>query len=441
MESKIVNDVQGKYLLLDSKNYKKNFEERMFFYNEVPSFLPFDTQRINNSYSFRYSILDYKTMAEYYNSQTIRAEDVKKIFMAITLAGQSISDFLLNPNCIVLMPEYIFMRGEDIRFCYYPEETVDFNRGIRELMEYILERLDHTQQENVMMAYGLYQKILKNNYTMEQLMEEFFSKNAGELSSLQSSEKKEIGSTEVRNSHLSNTHVGTKFLESEKSFNQEPQTDYAREGDTLIDRNYVQNANGNNLKLKFKSAKEDSSLEDELLEGLSVSANKKRNIKIVSVDSKNGRVEKKTKKDISNSVKDNKKIDKTKWSWSLKRKKEKINTSEPIGTMLLAEPSNYGSTQLLGSKMLNNQGVGKDIPLLDFPITIGSGNQVKAVIDNMMVSRLHAVISQECGLYYVEDEGSTNGTFVNGSRISPYEPVQIKEGDQVTFANEKYCFN
>ena len=50
------------------------------------------------------------------------------------------------------------------------------------------------------------------------------------------------------------------------------------------------------------------------------------------------------------------------------------------------------------------------------------------------VSRRHAKLQRRSGqLYLVEDLGTTNGTFVNGERIAPGEPVEVRSGDLLRF--------
>ena len=50
------------------------------------------------------------------------------------------------------------------------------------------------------------------------------------------------------------------------------------------------------------------------------------------------------------------------------------------------------------------------------------------------VSRRHAKLERRAGrLYLVEDLGTTNGTFVNGKRIAPGEPVEVGAGDLLRF--------
>ena len=59
-------------------------------------------------------------------------------------------------------------------------------------------------------------------------------------------------------------------------------------------------------------------------------------------------------------------------------------------------------------------------------------------LDTSQVSRIHAVLSWECGHGYVTDENSTNGTFVNGSRLAKKSTLELQPGDTVSFAGEEF---
>jgi hypothetical protein len=47
------------------------------------------------------------------------------------------------------------------------------------------------------------------------------------------------------------------------------------------------------------------------------------------------------------------------------------------------------------------------------------------------VSRLHAKIFLQGGQYMIEDQNSTNFTFVNRQKLQPKTPTPIKDGDEV----------
>ncbi|MDE6516584.1 MAG: FHA domain-containing protein, partial [Acetatifactor sp.] len=64
---------------------------------------------------------------------------------------------------------------------------------------------------------------------------------------------------------------------------------------------------------------------------------------------------------------------------------------------------------------------------------------VDAVIPfNKMISRKHCKISRNNGEYYISDEGSANGTYVNRIRLSPGQRQQIKKGDIIRLADSDF---
>lgn len=71
---------------------------------------------------------------------------------------------------------------------------------------------------------------------------------------------------------------------------------------------------------------------------------------------------------------------------------------------------------------------GEKITLSELPLTIGRMKPAGLVIEMDSVSRAHARISREGARYVVEDLGSSNGTFVNSTRVQD-APLSISNGD------------
>jgi hypothetical protein len=65
---------------------------------------------------------------------------------------------------------------------------------------------------------------------------------------------------------------------------------------------------------------------------------------------------------------------------------------------------------------------------------IGRGKHCDFIINSGKVSREHAVIVRDEGAYYIEDLGSSNGTWFDKRRISRR---QIQEGDEYFICSEK----
>jgi sigma-B regulation protein RsbU (phosphoserine phosphatase) len=72
---------------------------------------------------------------------------------------------------------------------------------------------------------------------------------------------------------------------------------------------------------------------------------------------------------------------------------------------------------------------GQRFALLGDSLLIGRQEDAAIVLESLAVSRHHARIVWRDGEYLVEDVGSSNGTFVNGQRISG--PTPLNEGDEL----------
>jgi hypothetical protein len=76
---------------------------------------------------------------------------------------------------------------------------------------------------------------------------------------------------------------------------------------------------------------------------------------------------------------------------------------------------------------------GQRIPLGDRPITVGRMSDCSIPLNDQNVSRRHAEIVPGRGAYVVRDLGSTNGTMVNGTRISGEQ--RLNDGDILSFGS------
>ena len=64
-------------------------------------------------------------------------------------------------------------------------------------------------------------------------------------------------------------------------------------------------------------------------------------------------------------------------------------------------------------------------------VVIGRGTSCDVRLPDPSVSQRHAVVSVKEADYHIIDEGSTNGTFVGGVRLSPKAPRALRSGDLV----------
>jgi pSer/pThr/pTyr-binding forkhead associated (FHA) protein len=89
-------------------------------------------------------------------------------------------------------------------------------------------------------------------------------------------------------------------------------------------------------------------------------------------------------------------------------------------------------------KLCFGENVLKEIGVGEAPVSIGRSPKGDIFIDNPAVSFQHARVYSQTGVFYVEDLGSLNGTFLNGARITQ---APLSHGDVITVGKHTVRFS
>lgn len=74
-------------------------------------------------------------------------------------------------------------------------------------------------------------------------------------------------------------------------------------------------------------------------------------------------------------------------------------------------------------------------------LSIGRSRESDIFLEDLAVSRLHAsILNMGNGNYALKDEGSANGTKVNGQLVNKYQTYQLQEGDRVQLGQTVLVF-
>jgi hypothetical protein len=82
--------------------------------------------------------------------------------------------------------------------------------------------------------------------------------------------------------------------------------------------------------------------------------------------------------------------------------------------------------------------VGESFPIAGDRMSIGRRPECEVFLDDVTVSRDHALLIHRGESWYLDDCGSLNGTYVNRSRI---ESHRLEEGDEVQIGKYKLTFH
>ena len=82
--------------------------------------------------------------------------------------------------------------------------------------------------------------------------------------------------------------------------------------------------------------------------------------------------------------------------------------------------------------------VGESFPIVGERMSIGRRPDSDVFLDDVTVSRDHALLIERSGQWHLDDCGSLNGTYVNRRRI---ESQRLQEGDEVQIGKYKLTFH
>ena len=91
--------------------------------------------------------------------------------------------------------------------------------------------------------------------------------------------------------------------------------------------------------------------------------------------------------------------------------------------------------------ILKNLSTGDIYEVTSNPFTIGKSQTCNLVIADKVVSRHHAEVVQYGDKYFIKDLSSTNGTFINGNKLMADTDVELKDGQEIIFANKKFVYH
>ena len=81
--------------------------------------------------------------------------------------------------------------------------------------------------------------------------------------------------------------------------------------------------------------------------------------------------------------------------------------------------------------------VGQSFPLRGDRMTIGRSPEADVFLDDVTVSRDHAVLVNRGGSWHLDDSGSLNGTYVNRRRIDSH---RLEDGDELQIGKYKLTY-
>lgn len=151
--------------------YKQDYQTTMMQMNPIKGLLPIMVKGEGADTVYEYEITGLTSVRTYYSQKKITAEEMERFLHQIQETVQSVEQYLLNPNRLLLDPDVIFRKDETYYFCYLPQEEAQIRQSFHALMEEFVQWTDYQDMESVKMAFLLHKETMKENYSLNGILE------------------------------------------------------------------------------------------------------------------------------------------------------------------------------------------------------------------------------------------------------------------------------
>lgn len=473
------------YLVYKNEYEEENYELRMLAENQIDHLLPVELRSIDGRDDIYYKIESFQPLSKLYKNREMKLKDVRVVLIGLTEAIAAIQEYMLDESHVVLLPDYMFIHTEsrEVRLLFHPFYEGDIRGGVRDFADYLIGRIDHTDQQAVMMGYQFYRIVKEDNFIIEDIVKLYRQeqKNIAD-------ENREL--TQERDFEINGEIPENKFAETGRYLIE----DKIPEGDRGKETNKYKITNEEYKKSNLKSKDSDQKQENDktgsnlkklficsiaaLLSGIFLCFGigyykPDRMAKVIlalvllisvlgvskeifrhfrnrkdcdSEENKYDKIFAGYEKKAANETGGLYQQDPVFMNEDYQREnyqKEEYRKEDFIAENYKTDNCQteiYGKTVLLSAsgKMAENILIekrhGKEIvhQLEEFPYLIGKiKNSVNLVLNDVSVSRIHAKLTEEDGQVYVQDCNSTNGTYVNGVLLEKEEKIPIEAEDEI----------
>lgn len=145
---------------------ESSYQMEMLRKNQLPGLLPVQVSSIDEQREYYYEAGRLIPLAVYLEKRTIDVEMLQSYLKSMKDLLASLEEYLLEPDCLCMKVEHIYIdeKEQRLRFCYGPYVQEQFQKGLLQLWQFFLQRLDYSDRQSVIMAYEIYQNIMREGY-------------------------------------------------------------------------------------------------------------------------------------------------------------------------------------------------------------------------------------------------------------------------------------
>lgn len=162
---------------------EESFDEKIMLKRKIAGLLPVEKCYVNGAGQYWYNISGKQALDAYCRVTPVSVAFFENLMLRLCEQIEVLEWNLLDINCLVLDPELIFINhaGDEVNFVYYPYGKGKLFGELQQLMEYLLQRINHKDKEAVQTAYRVYEMTLVEGISIGDIKEQIVNGRMGTL--------------------------------------------------------------------------------------------------------------------------------------------------------------------------------------------------------------------------------------------------------------------
>ena len=156
-----------------SEKYEEDYQMPMLRHNHVEGILEVKGWEVEGKARYSYDVSNLVSMKSFFEKNSLQQAEIEQLVHELLETVEKLQTYMLNPECLVLQPEYIFHGKNRWYFCYFPQMKGNFQAAFHTLSEYFVKTLDYRDTKGIFLAYELHKATLEEHYDLSAIVSEF----------------------------------------------------------------------------------------------------------------------------------------------------------------------------------------------------------------------------------------------------------------------------
>ncbi|MCR5721478.1 MAG: DUF6382 domain-containing protein [Lachnospiraceae bacterium] len=168
MTIQMIYEINNTYMVIDGSEIEteEDFRHKMLQNNHIKNVIVSETRIINNENKIFIDISGKESLLNRLGTRPADRQEIRVLFESIYCVVENASKYLISESDIVFRPEMIYknpLTGEYEFTIISFKEKINGKEGMKELLQFLMNNLDNSDEKLVNAIYGIYEMYSDEN--------------------------------------------------------------------------------------------------------------------------------------------------------------------------------------------------------------------------------------------------------------------------------------